>query len=52
MTNPLVVQVIAERIMSGGINPKTAGVYTLDEITNEEYKKAVVDYIATVSPQI
>lgn len=48
MTNPVVVKIMAERIMSGGINPKTSGVYTLDEITNEEYKRAVIDYIASI----
>lgn len=50
MTNPLIVKIMAERIMSGGINPKTGDVYTLDEITNEEYKQAVIDYIASVTP--
>lgn len=45
MVNPVVVRIAAERILSGGINPKTGNVYVLDDITNEDYRQAVEDYI-------
>lgn len=46
MTSPFLVKIMAERIMQGGINPKTSNVYTIDDITNEEYQAAVQAYIA------
>lgn len=46
MTNPTLVKVMAERIISGGINPKTGQIYTIEDVTNEEYKTAVIAYIA------
>jgi len=45
MVNPIVVRIAAERILSGGINPKTGNVYVLDDITNTDYRQAVEDYI-------
>lgn len=45
MVNQVVVRIAAERIMNGGINPKTGQVYKLDDITNQEYRQAVEDYI-------
>lgn len=45
MVNPIVVRIAAERIMNGGLNPKTGKVYVLDDITNTDYRKAVEDYI-------
>jgi len=45
MVNPIVVRIAAERILSGGINPKTGEVYMLDDITNPDYRAAVEDYI-------
>lgn len=45
MINQIVVRIAAERIMSGGLNPKTNAVYVLDDITNEDYRVAVEDYI-------
>ncbi|WP_182299992.1 hypothetical protein [Cohnella cholangitidis] len=45
MINPIVVRIAAERILSGGINPKTGNVYVLDDITNADYRQAVEDYI-------
>ena len=45
MINPVVVRIAAERIMNGGLNPKTGNVYVLDEITNPEYREAVESYI-------
>ncbi|MEQ6049480.1 hypothetical protein U2I53_10580 [Lysinibacillus capsici] len=45
MVNQIVVRIAAERIMNGGLNPKTNAVYVLDDITNEDYRVAVEDYI-------
>lgn len=45
MVNQIVVRIAAERIMNGGINPKTSQVYMLDDITNVDYRQAVEDYI-------
>lgn len=45
MVNPVVVRIAAERIMNGGLNPKTGQVYVLDDITNPDYRIAVEDYI-------
>jgi len=47
MVNQVVVRIAAERIMSGGLNPKTNAVYVIDDITNEDYRAAVEDYILT-----
>lgn len=52
MINQIVVRIAAERIMSGGLNPKTNAVYVLDDITNEDYRVAVEDYILTVTEGI
>ena len=45
--NQVVVRIAAERIISGGLNPKTSQVYVLDDVTNEDYRVAVEDYILT-----
>lgn len=45
MVNQVVVRIAAERIMNGGLNPKTGQVYLLDDITNADYRQAVEDYI-------
>lgn len=45
MINQVVVRIAAERIMNGGLNPKTGQVYVLDDITNPDYRQAVEDYI-------
>lgn len=45
MVNQIVVRIAAERIMYAGLNPKTNAVYVLDDITNEDYRGAVEDYI-------
>lgn len=47
MVNMIVVRIAAERILNGGINPKTGNVYELDDITNVDYRAAVEDYILT-----
>lgn len=43
--NQVVVRIAAERIISGGLNPKTSQVYVIDDVTNEDYCVAVEDYI-------
>ncbi|MDM5230168.1 hypothetical protein [Lysinibacillus pakistanensis] len=45
MVNQIVVRIAAERIMSGGLNPKTEKTYVIDDVTNEDYKQAIEDYI-------
>lgn len=45
MVNPVVVRIAADRILNGGMNPKTGEVYVLDDITNVDYRAAVEDYI-------
>ncbi|UNT55835.1 hypothetical protein [Lysinibacillus capsici] len=45
MVNQTVVRIAAERIMNGGLNPKTNAVYVLDDVTNEDYRVAVENYI-------
>lgn len=45
MINQVVVRIAAERIMSGGLNPKTNQTYLIDDITNQDYRIAVEDYI-------
>ena len=45
MVNQIVVRIAAERIMSGGLNPKTNQTYVIDDITNQNYRSAVEDYI-------
>ena len=45
MVSPIVVRIAAERIMNGGLNPKTGNVYVLDDVTNPDYRQAVEDYI-------
>ncbi|MEH7456312.1 hypothetical protein V7183_03525 [Bacillus sp. JJ1127] len=45
MVNRVVVRICAERIINGGLNPKTGKTYIIDDITNQEYRIAVEDYI-------
>ena len=52
MVNPVVVRIAAERIMNGGLNPKTGQVYVLDDITNPDYRQAVEDYILENTPGV
>lgn len=46
MINQELVRIIAERILNGGVNPKTREIYTITDITNLEYKQAVEEYIS------
>ncbi|MBH7955082.1 hypothetical protein I6A67_18095 [Clostridioides difficile] len=43
--NNIVVRILAERILSGGLNPLKNREFELDDVTNTEYRKAVEDYI-------
>lgn len=45
MVNMVVVRICAERIINGGLNPKTGKVYVIDDITNPDYRLAVENYI-------
>ncbi len=47
MINEIVVRIIAERIITKGENPLRKRPFQLDDVTNEEYRKAVEDYIIT-----
>ncbi|MFF6015384.1 hypothetical protein [Lysinibacillus fusiformis] len=47
MINQVVVRIAAERILNKGLNPKTEKKYVIDDITNEDYRVAVEDYILT-----
>ncbi|HBG1561393.1 TPA: hypothetical protein KPH31_000874 [Clostridioides difficile] len=43
--NNVVVRILAERILNGGLNPLKNRPFELDDVTNAEYRKAVEDYI-------
>ncbi|HBH0878301.1 TPA: hypothetical protein KR676_002001 [Clostridioides difficile] len=43
--NEVVVRILAERILSRGLNPLKNRPFELDDVTNIEYRKAVEDYI-------
>ncbi|HBE9760010.1 hypothetical protein AB8344_20325 [Clostridioides difficile] len=43
--NNVVVRILAERILSGGLNPLKNRVFELDDVTNTEYRIAVENYI-------
>ncbi|MCC0693752.1 hypothetical protein [Clostridioides sp. ZZV14-6387] len=43
--NNIVVRILAERILNGGLNPLKNREFELDDVTNAEYRKAVEDYI-------
>ncbi|EGT4533541.1 hypothetical protein DFK95_19365 [Clostridioides difficile] len=43
--NSVVVRILAERILNGGLNPLKNREFELDDVTNTEYRKAVEDYI-------
>lgn len=45
MVNMIVVRICAERIMNGGLNPKTGNVYVIDDVTNVDYRLAIENYI-------
>ncbi|HBF4252299.1 hypothetical protein [Clostridioides difficile] len=43
--NEVVVRILAERILNGGLNPLKNRPFELDDVTNTDYRKAVEDYI-------
>ncbi|MDK3182202.1 hypothetical protein QPD62_19900 [Clostridioides difficile] len=43
--NNVVVRILAERILNGGLNPLKNRPFELDDVTNTDYRKAVEDYI-------
>ncbi len=43
--NEVVVRILAERILSRGLNPLKNREFELDDVTNTNYRKAVEDYI-------
>ena len=43
--NNVVVRILAEIILNGGLNPLKNREFQLDDVTNTEYRKAVEDYI-------
>ncbi|EGT4564113.1 hypothetical protein DFW19_19585 [Clostridioides difficile] len=43
--NNVVVRILAERILNGGLNPLKNRPFELDDVTNIEHRKAVEDYI-------
>ncbi|MCC0678563.1 MULTISPECIES: hypothetical protein [unclassified Clostridioides] len=46
--NNVVVRILAERILNGGLNPLKNRPFKLDDVTNTEYRKAVKDYIDAI----
>ena len=45
MIDRVVVRILADRILNGGLNPLKNRVFELDDVTNTEYKIAVENYI-------
>ncbi|HCU2613115.1 TPA: hypothetical protein OUK91_002716 [Clostridioides difficile] len=43
--NNIVVRILADRILNGGLNPLKNREFQLDDVTNTEYRKAIEDYI-------
>ncbi|ALP05147.1 hypothetical protein D1N84_08005 [Clostridioides difficile] len=43
--NNVVVRILAERILNGGLNSLKNREFQLDDVTNTEYRKAIEDYI-------
>lgn len=52
MVNQIVVRIAAERIMTNGLNPKTNKTYVIDDITNQNYRQAVEDYILITNEDV
>ncbi|HBF0316661.1 hypothetical protein KWX50_03485 [Clostridioides difficile] len=45
MIDGVVVRILADRILNGGLNPLKNRVFELDDVTNTEYRIAVENYI-------
>ncbi|EML6500387.1 hypothetical protein PIT23_001764 [Clostridioides difficile] len=43
--NEVVVRILAERVLNKGLSPLKNRPFELDGVTNEDYRKAVEDYI-------
>ncbi|EIS9421898.1 hypothetical protein L0865_003763 [Clostridioides difficile] len=43
--NNVVVRILADRILNGGLNPLKNREFQLDDVTNTEYRMAVENYI-------
>lgn len=52
MVNEVLVRIAAERIITGGLNPKTNKTYVIDDITNQNYRQAVEDYILITNENV
>lgn len=52
MVNETIVRIVANRILSGGINPKTGEGYVIDDISNVEYRQAVEDWILVNTSEV
>lgn len=50
--NIVIVRICADRIVNGGLNPKTKKTYVLDDVTNKEYRKAIEDYALENTPEV
>ncbi|HFL3520328.1 TPA: hypothetical protein ACG3O1_003988 [Clostridioides difficile] len=45
MIDGVVVRILVDRILNGGLNPLKNRVFELDDVTNTEYRIAVENYI-------
>ena len=45
MIDRVVVRILADRILNGGLNPLKNRVFELDDVTNTEYRIAVENYM-------
>ena len=45
MIDRVVVRILADRILNGGLNPLKNRVFELDDVTNTEYRIAVENFI-------
>ncbi|HBE9107200.1 hypothetical protein [Clostridioides difficile] len=43
--NNVIVRILAERILNGGLNPLKNRKFELDDVINGDYRKAVENYI-------
>ncbi|HBF9936242.1 TPA: hypothetical protein KO466_000417 [Clostridioides difficile] len=43
--NEVVVRILAERVLNKGLSPLKNRPFELDDVTNEDYRKAVEEYI-------
>ncbi|HBF0283732.1 TPA: hypothetical protein ACG3I4_003794 [Clostridioides difficile] len=45
MIDGVVVRILVDRILNGGLNPLKNRVFELDDVTNTDYRTAVENYI-------